>query len=326
MAIATCAVVGAGIAGLSAAEVLRGRGVTVVVLEKSRGVGGRLATRRIVAPSYATGVGDHGAQFLTARSREFRSRVAAWQAAGIVDVWYTQDDVRYRGVGGITAPVKALASGLDIHLAARVTAAGRRDRGWEVACEDGRLVAADALVLTPPVPQTLALLDAGGGVLPAPVRAVLAAVAYDPCLAVLAVLDGPSRIPPPGALEAGALDPRLLWIADNHQKGVSPAAVTLTLHATPECSRRLWDAANDVVARELLAAAGEWVGAAVVTAQVHRWRYARPTAVHSAPRLGREVCPPLAFAGDAFAGARVEGAYLSGRIAAEAILDGVGSE
>jgi len=211
-------------------------------------------------------------------------------------------------------------------LAARATAARRRDRGWEVACEDGRLVAADALVLAPPVPQTLALLDAGGCVLPAPVRAVLAAVAYDPCLAVLAVLDGPSRIPPPGGLEAGALDPRLLWIADNHQKGVSPATVTLTLHATPECSRRLWGAANDAVAGELLAAAGEWVGAAVVTAQVHRWRYARPTAVHSAPRLGREVCPPLAFAGDGFAGARVEGAYLSGRIAAEAILDGVGSE
>ena len=254
MAVATCAVVGAGIAGLSAAEVLRGRGVTVVVLEKSRGVGGRLATRRIVAPSHTTGVGDQGAQFFTARSSEFRSRVAAWQAAGIVDAWYTQDHIRYRGVGGITAPARTLASGLDVHLAARATAVRRRDRGWEVACEDGSFVAAEALVLTPPVPQTLALLDAGGCVLPAPVRAVLSAVAYDPCLAVLAVLDGPSRIPPPGALEARALDPRLLWIADNHQKGISPATVTLTLHATPECSRRLWDAANDAVAGELLAA------------------------------------------------------------------------
>lgn len=176
------------------------------------------------------------------------------------------------------------------------------------------------------MPQTLALLDAGGCALPAAVQAALAAVTYDPCLAVLALLDGPSRLPPPGAREARALDPRLLWIADNHQKGVSPAAFTLTLHATPECTRRLWDAANDAIVRELLTAAGDWVGAAVVAAQVHRWRYARPTALHSAPRLGREVCPPLAFAGDAFGGARVEGAYLAGRIAAEAVLDGVGSE
>jgi predicted NAD/FAD-dependent oxidoreductase len=58
MALATCVVVGAGIAGLSAAEVLQARGVTVVVLEKSRGVGGRLATRRIIALPVATGVAD----------------------------------------------------------------------------------------------------------------------------------------------------------------------------------------------------------------------------------------------------------------------------
>jgi len=116
------------------------------------------------------------------------------------------------------------------------------------------------------------------------------------------------------------------WRRGRSSWGGGPASRTLTLHATPECSRRLWDAANDAVAGELLAAAGEWVGAAVVTAQVHRWRCARPTAVHSAPRLNREVCPPLAFAGDAFAGGRVEGAHLSGRIAVETILDRVGAE
>jgi predicted NAD/FAD-dependent oxidoreductase len=324
MASATCAVVGAGIAGLSAAELLSARGVTVVVLEKSRGVGGRLATRRIIAAPLATGVADHGAQFFTARSSEFRARVAAWQAAGIVDTWYTQDEVRYRGGGGMTAPAKALARNLDVRLGTRATAARRRGRAWQVACEDGSLVVTDALVLTPPVPQTLALLDAGGGALPEADQMALAAVTYDRCLAVLAVLDGPSRVPPPGALESGALDPRLLWIADNFQKGISPAAVTLTLHATPECTRGLWDAADDAVVHDLLTAARDRIGAAVVSAQVHRWRYARPTAVHIPPRLDREVCPPLAFAGDAFAGARVEGAYLSGRRAAEAILAAVG--
>ena len=51
--------VGAGMAGLTAAHRLSG--VTeVVILDKGRGVGGRLATRRIGDATI-----DHGAQFIT---------------------------------------------------------------------------------------------------------------------------------------------------------------------------------------------------------------------------------------------------------------------
>ena len=59
----SCVVVGAGMAGLTAAGKLTEQGVNVVVLEKARGVGGRLATRRIDA-----GVCDHGAQLFEAAS------------------------------------------------------------------------------------------------------------------------------------------------------------------------------------------------------------------------------------------------------------------
>ena len=46
----TIAVVGAGLSGLLVAHTLRERGATVVVLEKSRGVGGRMATKRKKRP------------------------------------------------------------------------------------------------------------------------------------------------------------------------------------------------------------------------------------------------------------------------------------
>lgn len=92
-------------------------------------------------------------------------------------------------------------------------------QGVAGAVEGAAEFAAQAMVLTAPVPQSLALLDAGGVVLADTDRAMLERIAYDPCLALLATLDGPSRLPPPGALEPAAGP--LGWIADNHAKGVS---------------------------------------------------------------------------------------------------------
>jgi predicted NAD/FAD-dependent oxidoreductase len=76
------AIVGAGVARLTAAPALRDRGLRVLVLEKSRGLGGRAATRR-----RGEGRIDHGAQFFTARDARFRARVDTWLATGDVLVW-----------------------------------------------------------------------------------------------------------------------------------------------------------------------------------------------------------------------------------------------
>jgi len=71
-------VIGAGVSGLIAARTAQANGARVLVLDKGRGVGGRLATRRT-----DSGVFDHGAQFFTARDPQFRLLVEAWRAAGI---------------------------------------------------------------------------------------------------------------------------------------------------------------------------------------------------------------------------------------------------
>src|SRR3712207_9588128 len=73
----SCIVVGAGIAGLVAARALQSSGWRAVVLDEGRGVGGRMATRRI-----GRGTFDHGAQFFTVRSERFDRLVAEWLEAG----------------------------------------------------------------------------------------------------------------------------------------------------------------------------------------------------------------------------------------------------
>jgi len=313
-------VVGAGLAGLTAARALNDVH-EVVVIDKGRGVGGRMSTRRVGDATL-----DHGAQFFTTHTDQFAAVVARWQAAGVAQPWFrgrlgpagvvdADGHIRFRGVESMNAVAKHLATGLDVRTGTGATSIGQADGsdGWTVTIGD-RSLHAEAVVLTPPVPQSLALLAAGEVVLTADDLAALTAVRYEPCLAVLALLDGPSGLPEPGAVdpEDGPID----WMADNQRKGIS-SSPAVTIHATADFSREHWLSPDEVVVAALLAAAG--LPAAPSVAQVQRWRYARPVVVHPARHLLAQGLAPLVFAGDAFGGAKVEGAVLSGHSAATSL-------
>jgi renalase len=328
----SCIVVGAGMAGLMAARTLTSAGVRVLVLDKGRGVGGRMATRRAqVSPAGPTGVWDHGAQFFTARDEVFQALVSGMLDQKVALLWgngFPGEAIpgssnlhpRYRGTSGMAAVAKHMARGLEVHLSTRVSGVRLRDRRWQVETEAGNGREAEALVLTPPVPQSLALLDAGGVELPGALRSALEAIAYAPCIAVLACLEGRSAVPEPGGVRLSG-EP-LAWIADNRMKGISPEATTLTLHAGPEFSRAQWDRDMDEVAEFLLAEARSWIGAEVISWQVHRWLHSQPFMMYPERCIAVPDCPaPLVFCGDAFGGPRVEGAALSGIAAAERLLE-----
>jgi len=82
-------IIGAGMAGLAAAQILAQHGIKVRLLEKSRGLGGRMATRRITTSQGEVWV-DHGAQYFTCRSPEFQTFLAPLIAQGQVMPWLTQ--------------------------------------------------------------------------------------------------------------------------------------------------------------------------------------------------------------------------------------------
>lgn len=313
-------IIGAGIAGLLAAKTLQQRGYHATVIDKGRGVGGRMATRRI-----ETGVFDHGAQFFSVRDSRFAQWVEQWIEAGVVDVWChgfgtePQGHPRYRGVPSMTAIPKWLASGLDIRLETKATAIHLLQQKWQIDIEGGGVLEADALILTPPVPQSLALLDAGGVVLLDVMRKALEKIDYLPCVALMALLDGPSAVQHPGGMLLRS-EP-IAWIGDNTQKGVSPQANAVTIHASATFSRAHFDDDTDTLAQSLLEAARPWLGDRQVKAyEVHRWRYAEPVQPYPHPFLPASTPAPLVFAGDAFGGPRVEGAALSGLAAADYLL------
>ena len=311
-------VIGAGMAGLIAAAELQRAGHRVLVLDKGRGVGGRLASRRIDGATF-----DHGAQFITARDPRFAALLEQCRQTGAAEEWClgfaggADGHARWRGKPAMSAVAKHLALGLDLHLEMPVVALRRADDCWRAETTTGRTFTTGAVVLTPPVPQSLAMLDAGGIVLAPEMRTRLAAIEYARCLAVMAVLDGPSRIPPPGGLAPA--DGPIAWIADNQWKGIS-AEPAVTIHATHAFSLEHWDRDRQESGRALLDAASPWLGAEIKTFQVHGWRYSKPMRVDEEPCVLMSQSPPLVLAGDAFAGPRVEGAALSGIAAAEAIL------
>lgn len=311
-------VIGAGMAGLIAATELQRSGRRVLVLDKGRGVGGRMASRRIEGATF-----DHGAQFITTRDPRFAAVLEQGRRDGTVEEWCRgfaggmDGHTRWRGKPAMSALPKHLALELNLHLEVSVVALRRAGDRWRVETTQGSTFSAGAVVLTPPVPQSLAMLDAGGIVLTPEMRKRLAAIEYERCLAVMAVLDGPSRIPPPGGLTPA--DGPIAWISDNQLKGIS-AEPSVTIHATHTFSLEHWDQDRQDSGRTLLDAAASWLGTGNKTFQIHGWRYSKPM------RVDEEACvlvcqsPPLVFAGDAFAGPRVEGAALSGWAAAAAIL------
>jgi len=325
----SCLIVGGGIAGLMAATVLQRHGLDVTVLDKGRGIGGRLATRRLTYSAEIEGVFDYGAQYFTVSDREFQVWVDQWLAEGVITEWsqgfFQESDsfksshkTCYRGTKSNRSLAQYLAQSLTVHTNTPVTQLSWQDDHWQVQTQTGEIFQSDRLILTPPVPQSLTLLDNSGIALTPDIRQKLEKVAYYPCITMLALLEKPSQIPAPGGLW-GSGNP-LGWIASNDQKGISARGYAVTLQAEPEFSQDYWDKENEAIAQELLKAAAPWLGSTVLDYQIHRWRYSQVSVSYGEPCLKITEPGPLVFAGDGFLAPKIEGAILSGLAAARSLL------
>lgn len=323
----SCIVVGAGISGLLSASALQSEGWRVTALEKRPDVGGRMATRQVGEGNF-----DHGAQFFTVRGERFAGLVEDWLAAGVAVEWtrgFADADglpnedghPRYRGAEGMTSIPRFISRDLDVRTGETVVTVDAENGGWEVACTSGMRVAGDALVLAAPVPQALRLISSGNHVLHDEARRRLEAISYDPCLALMVLLDGPSGVPEPGGMKING-EP-LDWIADNHRKGISEAP-GITIHAGPGWSRSHFDDDEAGISHALISLAGDRLGIdlapRVVETSLTRWGYSWVTSPHPEPCLAASEDPPLILCGDAFGQPKVEGASLSGLAAADHLL------
>lgn len=316
-------IVGAGMAGLTAARMLGRAGLDVQLIDKGRAVGGRMATRRV-----GEAVFDHGAQHISVRTSAFDLEIEDLVERGTASVWFRSESIthpergienRYAGVGGMRRIPESLAEGLAVTTGVRVDRLGVGANGVTAIAGNATVAMADAAVLTPPLPQTLELL-AASNVIGGSEVASLVGLEYDATLAVMAVLDAPAELADGHrAFDGGPI----AWMADNQEKGVSTVPA-LTIHSSPEFARTHLEMEPGRWKTALLAAARPYHQGTVVHSVAHRWRFSQPQSTLSVGAVAIDAPAPTILAGEVFAGARVEGAHTSGRVAAQVVLDRVG--
>jgi predicted NAD/FAD-dependent oxidoreductase len=324
-----CLIIGSGITGLTMATDLQAAGMKVTVIDKGRGMGGRLATRRISEEGHAEGVVDFGAQFFTIKSAEFKIFTQSWFTDRIVHEWFNEKPTdppknsqrkfpRYIGIKGMRQIANYLGQHLNIIQQQKVTNIAFED-GWKVTVDDGAVYQTPILILTMPVPQIIELLPAEILSLDDIAIKNLHQVDYYRCLTVMGILKDQSRLSDPGALALE--DEKLMWLTDNQKKGISPDIPTYTFHCTPSFSHSRWDHPEADILSEISPLAEELFGTALNTARIHRWKFANPKTVFPESYLMFTEPAPLILAGDGFTEGRIEGAALSGLAASKALLE-----
>jgi renalase len=303
-------VVGAGMAGLACATRLAEVGDEVIVFDKGRGPGGRMATRRVeIAGEPVTF--DHGAQYFTARDPSFRATVAQWEQDGVVARWPAAGEDAWVGVPGMNAPLKAMTERLDVRWNTRVHAISFERNRWQVDTPEGRFTAV-AVFIAVPAEQAYELIR---GI--APVYAEqIAKVTSEPCWAVMAAFDAPLDI---AADTLRAPEADISWAARNSAKPGRCGMECWVLQASPERSRAIIDLPADEAATVLLADFFRQTKAtlrAPIHLAAHRWLYALPHVQPGKPFL-YDYDVSLGLVGDYLHSPRVEGAWLSGRAMAD---------
>lgn len=336
------AVIGAGMSGVTCARTLAQAGYSVTLFDKSRGVGGRMSTRRT-----AFGDFDHGAQYFTVRDPRFTQAIATAPAAAkrwsantvrvlddtghVLAATGKSTDSHWVGTPGMNGLLKAWAkplgdgsiTGAHVHLESRITHLAKQDGQWALtmAVTDGEHTSTeqasgfDQVVLAIPSDQALALLQHSK--LMPKWQAQVSQVVVDPCWTVMLAYPNASQ---PGLAHLGpqwnvarSTHHRISWMARESSKPARASIERWTVQANPEWSAEHVNDTPERVVAKLTKAFAEVTGirAEPGHAVAHRWLYAQTRIPLGNSHLfdkrqGLGVC------GDWCLGNRVENAFVSG--------------
>lgn len=161
-------VIGAGMSGLITATELQKTGLNVAVVEKARGSGGRLSSKRVQSASTKDMISfDLGCASFDAKTELFRSHLETWSSEGIAKVWRFSETTgsQYVATPRSSSITRYLADQLEVHFATRVTEIVKGDGFWSVFIESAgqqmKFAQAKHIIFATPPQQAADLLPEG---------------------------------------------------------------------------------------------------------------------------------------------------------------------
>lgn len=326
------AIIGAGLAGLSAARQCQAQGHHVTVYERSSGVSGRMNTRQTELGGF-----DYGAQYFTAQSDRFKKEVADWRKLAWVMPWESRlvkldhgmtqtsssDTQRFVPVPGMSSLAKQLAHGLDVRLEQQVQALEAHGDQWLLSVKTDEVPIAasagpfDAVILAIPPEQASVLLKDQVSF-----SNKVNEVKLQPCWTLMLGFQNPLNLEYDGAWVENS---RLGWIARDTSKPDHRAGERWVCHASPAWSVEHLEDDHERVKEKLSKAFHEATGSPIqaIHALTHRWRFAQADVPLTESHLW-DTQKKIGVCGDWFAAGlegagRVENAFLSGLAVAGAI-------
>lgn len=311
------AIIGAGVSGLSTAHLLKDK-AKITIFEKSRGVSGRMSTRRAEPYHF-----DHGAQYFTARTKPFQDFIQPLLDQGIIERWdphyvkfagsqiierknWSDAEPHYVGVPGMNQVAKCLAKGLDIHINTRIASLNYLD-AWQLTDDQGLQYSNfDWVICTAPSPQALELLPESFAY-----HSDIKAIEMQACFSLML---GFERNLPLEFEAAHITNSDLSWLAVNSHKPKRSKHFTLVAHSSADYAKAHIDDDRAKVMQHLIAQTSRIIGHDVSVADykaVHGWRFAN---IAKRDQIGPVLIDQkhkLAACGDWCVGGRVEGAFTS---------------
>ncbi|MBN8445617.1 MAG: NAD(P)-binding protein [Gammaproteobacteria bacterium] len=324
------AIIGAGMAGASAAAWLVAAGAEVEVFDKGRSVGGRMSSKRLDEQHYL----DMGAQYFTARDPAFTALVADWQNAGVVAPWsftpYVFNDKlqisadqerRFVGVPSMQQPIKQLLADVAVTTSCRIQSIYQDEQSsWHLSAEDGREFSGftHVLVTTPPV-QAAALVQEFPEL-----RNLIPDTILRPCWAVVLTVkssqteDFESIHPAKGIfVQTGSVR----WACQLQDKPERAATTRWLVHFSAEFTKAHLTESLETLAGIAVTELERILSCSIEISEsiCHRWLFATVDAEQQSPGILNITELPIWLAGDWSFGGRIENAWLAGRQAAEQI-------
>lgn len=320
------AIIGAGIAGISAALALHASGLGVRLFDKGRGSGGRMSSRRS-----EIGALDLGARYFVASDPAFIAAVEQWYDNDWIAPWMPElykavdgrltpavgGPTRWVGTPRMSSLTRALLGELPATFDCRITEAFRGEHHWTLVDAEGNCHGPfSQVIVATPAPQAASLLSAAPRL-----AAAAASVAMQPTWAVALAFE--QSLPVEAECIEAAGDPFACLLRNSRKPGRENRLDTWVLHAGAAWTRRHLDTPREQVIDQLTGAFADLLGCTLpppAFALAHRWLYAAPAQPHewgalAEPDIGLYACGDWCLAGD------VEGAWSSGQAAARHALE-----